>query len=154
MYVLLDLNYTLVSNSIELRGKGTFHRYSNERYRVWLLDILRALKPQGIFLVTVRPDTEREMTLSRIAAMCDGWQPDDVFFSTMNVAPPVWKRHACLNLIFPKYGDDRSQYLAVESNLDTQKMYATLSIRGLKVFPANEGEPEETGSGAGTGMLF
>ncbi len=138
MYYLLDLNYTLVANSQALRWNSAEHRYANEQYRRWLIDLLKATKPAGIILVTIRPEAEREMTLARIAAVCDGWQPDDVFFSTMSVTPPIWKRHACQELIFPKYGSDPKQYLAVESNLETQKMYSGLGIRGFKVFPVGE----------------
>lgn len=138
MYYLLDLNYTLVSNSASLRGGGRFNRYTKEEYRKWLIDFLVATEPDGILLVTIRPEVERELTLARIAAKCGGWQPDDVFFSTMSVDPPTWKLHACQKLIFPKYGSDPNQYIAVESNLETHKMYATLGIRGFKVFPSHE----------------
>jgi hypothetical protein len=86
----------------------------------------------------IRPESERELTLAHIAELCDGWQPDDCFFSTMNVSPPVWKEHACKKLIFPKYGSDPSQYISVESNLGTHAMYARLNIRGFKVFPSQE----------------
>lgn len=99
---------------------------------------LRATQSQGILLFTIRPDAEREQTLARIADQGDGWQTDDVFFSTMFVEPPVRKRHACENLIFPKYGSDPSQYLAVESNIETQKVYAELGVRGFRVFPSQE----------------
>lgn len=138
MFYLLDLNYTLVANSQALRWKSAEHRYANEQYRRWLIDLLKATKPAGIILVTIRPEAERERTLARIAAVCDGWQPDDAFFSTMKVDPPIWKRHACEQLIFPKYGADPDQYLAVESNLYTQKMYSALGICGFKVFPVGE----------------
>lgn len=154
MYFLLDVNYTLVANSRSLRGKGRLHRYQNEQYRVWLLDLLRSTRPAGIFLVTIRPEDERQLTLSRIARLCGGWQPDDCFFSTMNVAPQTWKKHACEQLIFPKYGADPSRYMAVESNLDTQKMYAKLGIRGFKVFPSFEMNVKEGVSDAVEGQLF
>jgi hypothetical protein len=154
MYYLLDVNYTFVANSKDLRGKGTSYRYTHEQYRIWLLDLLRSTQPTGIFLVTIRPETEKELTLARIAQLCDGWQPDDSFFSTMSVTPPIWKRHACRKLIFPKYGSDPEQYLAVESNLETQAMYATLGIRGFKVFPSFEGSTEKKQSGAISGQLF
>lgn len=154
MYFLLDLNYTLVANSRSLRGKGKVYRYSNEQYRVWLLDLLRALKPDGIFIVTIRPEREKDLSLARISECCDGWQPDDSFFSTKQVTPPTWKQHACKELIFPKYGDDPSQYMAIESNVDTQKMYATLGIRGLKVFPSFECQDTTGISNVTSGQLF
>lgn len=155
MYFLLDLNYTLVANSRSLRGKGKFNRYQSETYRLWLIDLLRSCQPQGILLVTIRPESERELTLARIADQCDGWQPDDVFFSTMAVEPPVWKRHACKTMIFPKYGSDPKQYLAVESNLETHKMYDQIGIRGFKVFPSYEADSEVSGgSSSKQGELF
>ncbi len=55
MFYLLDLNYTLVANSQALRCKGSEYRYSNEQYRRWLIDLLKATKPAGIILLTIRP---------------------------------------------------------------------------------------------------
>jgi len=114
-----------------------------ETYRKWLIEFLQSTNPQGILLVTIRPDRERVATLAHIAELCDGWQPDDCFFSTMNVSPPVWKEHACKKLIFPKYGSDPSQYISIESNLGTQAMYAKLNIRGFKVFPSLDVDVED-----------
>lgn len=154
MYFLLDLNFTLVGNSPNIKTPNRMARIRTERYRLWLIDALTRFKPDGILLVTIRPEREREATLRHIAVMCDGWQPDDCFFSTMNVSPPVWKEHACKKLIFPKYGRDPNLYIAVESNLSTQAMYARLGIRGFKVFPSLEENGEAGDGDATSGQLF
>ena len=156
MYFLLDLNFTLVGNSPSINTPNRMARIRAERYRIWLIDMLQACQPEGILLVTIRPEREREATLRHIAILCDGWQPDDCFFSTLNVAPAVWKEYACKKLIFPKYGSDPKGYIAAESNPSTQAMYARLGIKGFKVFPSLEDEPEESKNGdePSTGTLF
>ncbi len=139
MVILLDLNYTLVANSMELSRRGFEHRKKHERYRQWLLDLLFALKPDAILLVTIRPVHQEEWTLQNIAEKCNGWQPDMSFFNTLGgVTPPVWKEHALVNSIFPVYGDDPETYMPVESNRDTQRMYERYDIAGLKAWPPNE----------------
>jgi hypothetical protein len=146
MIALLDLNYTLVANSEQLRQKPLIIRKATERYRSWLVDLLKTMQAK-VILVTIRHQQDKDWTLARIASELDGWQPDDAFFNdrSSKLSPPEWKRIAMTELIFPKYGDDPKQYLSVESNLDTHKMYATLGIRGFKVFDCKE-EPSVAGS--------
>lgn len=150
---LLDLNYTLVSNSKQLRPKPTWFRKANEQYRGWLVDLLVQMQAT-VLLVTIRPIEDREWTLRRIADQLGGWQPDECFFNDMgkSMTPPQWKQIAMTERIFPKYGDDPAKYLSVESNLDTHKMYAGLGIRGFKVFDCKE-EPSVAGSSKAGGQF-
>lgn len=139
---LLDLNYTLVANSHHLRGLRWPERGDHEQYRGWLVDMLRAMPIDRVILITVRPDVEREFTLANIARRLDGWQPDESYFNPGRGGfPPDVKEKILQRHIFPKYGTDGDRYLAVESNVDTHKMYARHKINGIKVFPHTEGEP-------------
>jgi len=133
---LLDLNYTLVANSAP---HGTTpepmpKRMQTERYRQWLVELLR---PHRVILITARPDRWREPTVARIADLT-GWQPMDAYFDDgMTRTPPAIKRHILLDLIFPKYG--RGDYYAIESNPKTRGVYATLGIPSVWVSKAGTG---------------
>ena len=130
MIYLLDLNYTLVANSAP---HGTTpepmpKRMQTERYRQWLVELLR---PHRVILITARPDRWRDPTVARIADLT-GWQPMDAFFDDgMTRTPPAIKRHILIDLIFPKYG--RGDYYAIESNPKTRSVYATLGIPSVWV---------------------
>ena len=144
LVIILDLNYTLVANSMELSRRGFEYRRKHERYRQWLLDLLFALNPEAILLVTIRPVHQEEWTLQNIAEKCNGWQPDMSFFNSLGrVSPPVWKEYALKNLIFPVFGEAPNRYLPVESNRDTQRMYEKYGIVGLKAWPPNESQRSE-----------
>ena len=134
MIVLLDLNYTLVSNSpkhgttpprMELRLRG-------ECYRQWLVELVR---PHTVILISARPDRWLDATLERIEQKT-GWRPGAACF-----APPGWwnppaiKEHLLHRNVFPQWGCD-SKYLAIESNPRTRGMYAKLGIPSLWVNPS------------------
>jgi len=138
MIVLLDLNYTLVANSKDMRSKPAHVRHSEEQYRTWLIDVIKAMRPEHVFLVTIRPDHERDWTLTRIKEVT-GWEPDRAYFNTLDgVKPEVWKRHVLETILIPEFGADPRRYLPIESNEDTQKMYREFGIVGLKAWPVNE----------------
>ena len=78
MIALLDLNYTLVENSIELSRKGWEFRQKNERYRKWLIDIINTMGFEKVILITVRPKWQQEWTLENIKEKL-GWEPEITF---------------------------------------------------------------------------
>ncbi len=127
---LLDLNYTLIANSTP-KGKSPApmkRRIETERYRQWLVEMLR---PHAVILITARPERWRQATLTRIAALT-GWQPMDTYFDDgVTWTPPAIKRRILLTKIFPKFG--RGNYYGIESNKKTRDMYATLGIPSLWV---------------------
>jgi hypothetical protein len=127
---LLDLNYTLVANSAPhgTTPEPMTKRMQTERYRQWLVELLR---PHRVILITARPDRWREPTVARIADLT-GWQPMDAYFDDgLTRTPPAIKRHILIDLVFPKYG--RGDYYAIESNPKTRDMYATLGIPSIWV---------------------
>jgi hypothetical protein len=63
-----------------------------------------------------------------------GWMPREWFFNVHDVAPPLAKRTALEQFIFPRYGTpDRTRYLALESNGSTRAMYAANGIYATPV---------------------
>ncbi len=140
MIILLDLNYTLVSNSAP---RGTVPpamavRLKSERYRQWLLNLV---KPHTVILITARPERWKELTLQRIKQET-GWAPHDAYFDDGNIrTPPAIKKKILLEKIFPKYGrgevfGEQPKYLAIESNPKTRAAYETLGIPSVWVAPS------------------
>ena len=133
--VLLDLNYTFVENQAEaakLGGEDFGRRLEFERYRRWLLDLVR---DGHVILITARPAQYRERTLARIDSLL-GWRPDEAYFNEHDLMPAVCKQEVLLTRIFPKYGkpSDGTRYYAVESNPRTAFMYAGYGIPALRVW--------------------
>ena len=92
MIILLDLNYTLVSNN---PARGTTpermeKRLANEQYRQWLVELVR---PHTVVLITARPETWTIKTLDRIEEQT-GWRPQDACFAPKGWwNPPAIKEH-------------------------------------------------------------
>ena len=126
MIILLDLNYTLVSNSPK---RGTTPprmelRLRDERYRQWLVELVR---PHTVILISARPETWMIKTLDRIEQET-GWKPDDACFAPRGWwNPPAIKERLLENAVFPVHGRD-ARYLAIESNPRTREMYAKFNI--------------------------
>lgn len=130
MTILLDLNYTLVSNSPKFGSPPApmTKRMDSERYRKWLIEMVR---PHHVILITARPDSWREVTLARIEDLT-GWRPQEAYFDEgATRTPPAIKRHILLTKVFPRH--DRGNMLAIESNPKTRDMYHTLGIPSLWV---------------------
>ena len=131
MIILLDLNYTLVSNSPGhgMTPPGMEQRLRDERYRQWLVELVR---PYPVILISVRPDRWLEATVERIERKT-GWRPDTACFAPRGWRnPPAIKKHLLHRAIFPRWGRG-SKYLAIESNLRTREMYARFNIPSLWV---------------------
>ncbi len=133
--VLLDLNYTLVANQAEtarLGGEDFGDRLRHERYRTWLLDLVK----QGhVVLITARPERYRAATLARMDSLL-GWHPDEAWFNEHDWDPAVCKQDILLKHVFPRHGRpaDGTRYLAVESNPRTAIMYESYGIPALRVW--------------------
>lgn len=142
-YILLDLNYTLAENSNEVMvGQGRYN-VKAEKYRQWLVDLLRDNPDvERVILITARTDNYEAATLRQIAAKCDGWQPDEQHFKPLRyryMKAHDWKQKVMTEHVFPEYGMD-AEYLALESNANTRAMYAQLGIPAVKVHPDDKWE--------------
>jgi hypothetical protein len=123
--LLLDLNYTLAANSSEVISKGRFYNVAAERYNAWLRDLIAG---HYVILITVRPVEYRKQTLDRIWNELR-WQPDEAFFNEWALNAPKCKELVLNKYVFPKHGQpDRTWYLAIESNDETARMYASYAI--------------------------
>lgn len=123
--ILLDLNYTLVSNQQQTRLIRPFSaRMQAEEYR---MDLLEAIKDDYVIIITARPDYQRDETLRNVLRKT-GWQPKEAYFNDFNLDPPRIKDSILRRFIFPKHGQDGSRYFAVESNPLTREMYAGYGI--------------------------
>lgn len=136
--ILLDYVATLVANGYERskyagRGRPYTVWIEHERYREWLVDLLRQTTAT-VLLVTARSQKYREPTLARMREQLGGWMPAECYFNTADCQPPEAKRTACEQLIFPKYGlPSSATYLALESNASTRAMYARLGVYATPV---------------------
>lgn len=130
--ILLDLNYTLVSNSWRKRKEpGPYHwQIGRETYHIWLIDLI---KPYTVLLLTVRGQEYRPITLSHLQDLT-GWQPHLAYFNPTSIYHgDVIKRSYLHDYILPSFGFDRP-YLAIESYALARRMYQTeFSIPALPV---------------------
>lgn len=135
--ILLDLNYTLVSNSRENRFTRPYqNKIKNEEYRSWLLDLI---KEKYVILITARPDYQKELSLENISRELAGWQPREAYFNELDQRPPSCKERILNEYIFPKHGKD-AHYFALESNPQTKRMYRKYNIPSVSVVHDRQSE--------------
>lgn len=128
MIVLLDLNYTLVSNSEDTRaGELTLHRIRRETYRTELLERLQQ-EGHRVFLVTARPSHLEAQTLESIWTKTV-WRPERNYFNARGVRPPMHKA-AIADELLAEFGE-ADLFLALESNPRSRAEYAKRGIRPL-----------------------
>lgn len=118
--ILLDLNYTLVSNQEKTRMIRPFEaRLRAEEYR---RDLIEAIKGNRVIIITARPSYQRMQSLENIQKKTE-WQPMESYFNDLSLDPPAIKESILERFVFPKYGRDGKQFFAVESNPRTRAMY-------------------------------
>lgn len=123
--ILLDLNYTLVSNQRQTRNIRPFReRLKYENYRA---DLISAVDENYVIIITARPSYQGDDTLVNLAEKT-GFKPNEAYFNDLDLAPPQIKESILKRFVFPKYGTDGSKYFAVESNPKTRAMYARYGI--------------------------
>lgn len=126
--ILLDLNFTLVSNSTETVNISDMRkRIEKEQYNLELLDALR-----GFFfiLITARPQKWKLETLRDIRNKT-GVMVNESYFNEQNLRPAECKKKILENYIFTRYGRPgmgEAHYFGIESNPQTRKMYSRFSI--------------------------
>ena len=132
--VLLDLNYTFVENQAEtarLGGDDFARRIEFERYRHWLLDLVR---DRYVILITARPERYRAASLANLEALLH-WRPDEAWFNAQDLPPALCKRDILERHVFPKHGrPGKAAYVAIESNPRTAVMYASYGIPAMRVW--------------------
>lgn len=136
--ILLDLNYTLVSNQKDTRAIRPFSaRLLQEQYRP---ELIKAISDNKVILITARPKYQGQQTNENIRQKT-GWSPDEAYYNDLDWEPPLIKESILKRFVFPKYGMDGSKFFAVESNPKTRAMYARYGIQAepyetfIKRFP-------------------
>lgn len=120
--ILLDLNYTLISNSRESFGRYPSRIY-RQRYETELIDLI---KDNYVILITARPYEFSYKTLDHIKETT-GFEVDESYWN-FGLKPHELKKYWMEEEIFKKHGENPERYLAIESNPRTRRMYEKLGI--------------------------
>ncbi len=124
--ILLDLNYTLISNSDEIWDYPLDKKIKSQQYEI---DLINLIKENYVILITASP-YERSYNILRDIKEKTGFEPDESYwnFHRFNRQAPKLKEYWMENEILPMHGDNPDQYLAIESNPKTRDMYDELGI--------------------------
>lgn len=121
--ILLDLNYTLISNSKEIRNMPLDEKIRNQKYEDNLINLI---KDNYVILITASP-YKRSHKILRDIKEKTGFVPNESYWN-FGGQPPEVKKYWMENEIIPQHGDDMKVYLAIESNPKTRKMYNDLGV--------------------------
>lgn len=128
--ILMDLNVALSENFEEMK-KFSFVNFitGHEKFRLWLIDLL---KNEYVIVITARDSKWKEATLTRILEQ-SGWNPQESFFNDTGIpgadAPNI-KKALMEKYVLPVHGE-KVNYLAIESNANTRRMYKKLGIMAI-----------------------
>lgn len=129
--ILLDLNYTLVKNSAEIKFIRPYQKkIMAELYRNWLVDLLANYY---VIIITARPDYQKKDTIKSFKKKLNGWMPHEIYLQEENDRPPLAKEKLLNKYIFTKHGE-LNNYLAIESNPNTKIMYKKYGIKSTSVY--------------------
>ena len=121
--ILLDLNYTLISNSKEIWNYPLEKKIKSQKYE---LDLIELIKDNYVILITASP-YKRSHKILRDIKEKTGFEPDESYWN-FGGQPPQIKKFWMENEVIPLHGDDMDKYLAIESNPATRRMYEILGI--------------------------
>ncbi len=121
--ILLDLNYTLIANSKEIRTMPLDKKIKSQKYET---DLINLIKDNYVILITASP-YRRSHKILRDLKEKTGFEPDESFWN-FGRQPPALKKYWMENEVIPQHGDDGDKYLAIESNPATRRMYKKLGI--------------------------
>lgn len=121
--ILLDLNYTLIANSKEIRTMPLDKKIKSQKYET---DLINLIKDNYVILITASP-YRRSYKILRDIKEKTGFEPDESFWN-FGRQPPILKKYWMENEVIPQHGDDGDKYLAIESNPSTRRMYKKLGI--------------------------
>lgn len=121
--ILLDLNYTLLANSSEIKRMPLDEKIKSQQYEEELINLI---KDNYVILITASPYRRSHKILRDIKEKT-GFEPDESYLN-FNRQPPVVKKYWMENEVIPQHGDEPEKYLAIESNPATRSMYKKLGI--------------------------
>ena len=121
--ILLDLNYTLISNSWKIRYDKYPKKILNRQYEE---ELVNKIKDNHVILITASPYYTSFDSLKHIEENTDLKIAESYW--NFGKRPPELKEYWLKKAVLPTYGYDSSKYLAIESNEDTREMYAGFGI--------------------------
>ncbi|MDO5814948.1 MAG: zinc ribbon domain-containing protein [Methanobrevibacter sp.] len=121
--ILLDLNYTLISNSWDIRYDRLPEKIHNRKYEHELVELI---KDNYVILITASPYCTSFESLKHIEENTS-LRVDESYWN-FNRRPHELKHYWMVKAVLPTHGDDPDKYLAIESNKDTRAMYRKLGI--------------------------
>ena len=135
--ILLDYQCTLCSNGA---GRGAWiNAHPETSYSVWIAQetmrewLLPLIRDKYVILITARRSCWIKPTLDRIAETLH-WLPQEYYFNPDGAQPPQHKQRIMVEKVFPVHGPASSgRYLALESNAQTRRMYASLGIPAFRI---------------------
>lgn len=121
--ILLDLNYTLISNSWNIRFDKLPQKIYNRKYEH---DLVELIKDNYVILITASPYETSFDSLKHIEENTQLKIKESYW--NFNKRPHVLKKYWMEKAVLPTHGYDTSKYLAIESNKNTRAMYKNLGI--------------------------
>ena len=121
--ILLDLNYTLISNSWNIRYDKYPDKIINRQYED---ELVSKIKDNHVILITASPYYTSFDSLKHIEENTDLKIAESYW--NFGKRPHELKEYWLKKAVLPSYGDDPSKYLAIESNEDTREMYGRFGI--------------------------
>ena len=121
--ILLDLNYTLISNS-----KGIFNSTIEEKIKShkYDMDLIELIKDNYVILISSSPYKRSCKILSDLKEKT-GFVPNESYWN-FGLKPPELKDYWMKEAIFKKHGSNLDQYLAIDCNTKTCSMYKDFGI--------------------------
>ena len=121
--ILIDLNYTLISNSWPIRYEKLPEKINKRQYEHQLIELI---KDNYIILITASPYCTSYDSLKHIEENTDLKIAES--FWNFNKRPHELKKYWLEKAILPTHGDNPEKYLAIESNEKTRAMYKKFGI--------------------------
>ena len=121
--ILLDLNYTLISNSWAIRFEKLPGKIEKRQYEHKLVELI---KDNYVILITASPYYTSFDSLKHIEENTDLKIAESYW--NFGKRPPALKKYWLQKAVLPTHGDDPEKYLAIESNEKTREMYGKFGI--------------------------
>ena len=121
--ILLDLNYTLISNSWAIRLEKLPQKIYKRKYEHELVNLI---KDNYVILITASPYKTSYDSLKHIEENTDLKIAESYW--NFGKRPPELKRYWLEKAVLQKHGNNPDKYLAIESNPKTREMYAEFGI--------------------------
>lgn len=121
--ILLDLNYTLISNSWAIRYERLPEKIEKRKYEH---ELVKLIKDNYVILITASPYYTSFDSLKHIEENTDLKIAESYW--NFGKRPPALKKYWLRKAVLPTHGDEPKKYLAIESNEKTREMYTGFGI--------------------------